>query len=110
MWRIAAVYTEPSIWRAEGKNEEKGAQIDLLLDRADNSINLIEIKFSTSEFVIDKKYAAELENKQQVFADKTATRKNLFLTMLTCYGVKKNDYFYNTLQKELTMEVLFEEL
>jgi uncharacterized protein len=106
---ISGIYTEPSIWRAEGKNDEKGAQIDLLLDRADNSINLIEIKFSTSEFVIDKKYAAELENKQRVFADKTATHKNLFLTMLTCYGVKKNDYFYNTIQKELTMDVLFED-
>jgi uncharacterized protein len=81
-----------------------------LLDRADNSINLIEIKFSTSEFVIDKKYAAELDTKQRIFAAKTATRKNIFLTMLTCYGVKKNSHFYNTIQKELIMDVLFEGL
>lgn len=107
---ISGVYTEQSIWRAEGKNDEKGAQIDLLLDRADNSINLIEIKFSMSKFVIDKKYAEELENKKRVFGDKTATKKNLFITMLTSYGVKKNDYFYNTIQKELTMDVLFETL
>jgi hypothetical protein len=107
---ISGIYTEQSIWRIEGKNEAKGAQIDLLLDRADNSINLIEIKFSNSEFVIDKKYAEELENKKRVFGDKTSTRKNLFLTMLTSYGVKKNDYFYNTIQKELTMDTLFETL
>jgi uncharacterized protein len=44
----------------------------------------------------------------QVFSDKTGTRKNIFLTMLTSYGVKKNDYFYNTIQRELTMEALFE--
>lgn len=107
---ISGIYTEQSLWRADGKNEEHGAQIDLLLDRADNCINLIEIKFSVSEFVIDKKYAAELENKKRVFADKTGTRKNLFLTMLTSYGVKKNEHFYNTIQRELTMDALFEAL
>jgi uncharacterized protein len=46
--------TEQSVWRSDGRTEEQGAQIDLLLDRADNTINLIEIKFSVSEFVIDK--------------------------------------------------------
>ena len=105
---ILGIYTEQSVWRSDGRGNEQGAQIDLLLDRADNSINLIEIKFSAAEFVIDKKYAAELDNKQQAFASKTATRKNLFLTMLTCYGVKKNAYFYNTIQQELTMDALFE--
>ena len=104
---ISGIYTEQSIWRSDGRTDEQGAQIDLLLDRADNAINLVEIKFSASEFVIDKKYVAELAQKQRVFANKTATRKNLFLTMLTCYGVKKNEHFYNTIQKELTMETLF---
>jgi uncharacterized protein len=107
---ISGVYTEQSLWRNDGKAGEQGAQIDLLLDRADNTINLIEIKFSNSEFVIDKKYAAELENKQKVFADKTATRKNLLITMLTSYGVKPNEHFHNTVQRALTMESLFESL
>lgn len=105
---IAGIYTEQSVWRTEGKKEEQGAQIDLLLDRADNSINIIEIKFSASEYVIDKKYAGELENKKRIFNEKTATKKNIFLTMLTCYGVKKNPYFYNTVQKDLNMDILFE--
>jgi uncharacterized protein len=105
---ISGIYTEQSLWRNDGRADEQGAQIDLLLDRADNTINLIEIKFSVSQFVIDKKYAAELENKKQVFGDKTGTRKNLLLTMLTSYGVKKNEHFHNTIQRELTMDALFE--
>lgn len=107
---IAGVYTEQSIWRSEGKGADPGAQIDLLLDRADNCINLIEIKFSNTEFIIDKGYAAQLDAKKQVFAAKTGTRKTLFLTMMTSFGVKKNDYFYNTVQRDLTMEVLFDAL
>jgi hypothetical protein len=107
---IAGVYTEQSIWRSEGKGADPGAQIDLLLDRADNCINLIEIKFANAEFVIDKRYAAQLDAKKQVFAAKTDTRKTLFLTMMTSFGVKKNEYFYNTIQRDLTMEVLFDSL
>ena len=67
-----------------------------------------EIKFAASEFVIDKKYAEELEVKKRIFADRTTTRKTLFLTMITCFGVKKNVYFHNTIQRELTMDALFE--
>jgi hypothetical protein len=50
------------------------------------------------------------EDKKRIFADKTATRKNLLITMLTSYGVKKNEYFYNTIQREITMDALFEAL
>jgi uncharacterized protein len=105
---IAGVYTEPSIWRAEGKGEQSGAQIDLLLDRADNCINLIEIKFSNKEFTIDKQYAHELDQKVRVFLEQSATKKSVFLTMMTNFGVRNNDYYLQNVQQELTMDVLFE--
>jgi uncharacterized protein len=104
---IASVYTEQSVWRQEGSVLEAGSQIDLVLDRADDCINLVEIKFAKTEFKLDKKYADELEKKRQIFMEKTQTRKSVFLTMMTSYGVKKNAYFFNTIDNELTMEVLF---
>lgn len=107
---ISGVYTEQSLWRSGPSGIDPGAQIDLLLDRADNCINLIEIKFTNSEFVIDKKYAEQLDTKKQAFASKTGTRKTLFITLLTSYGVKKNEYFYNTVERNLTMDVLFDVL
>ncbi len=106
---IADVYTEVSPWRYSAKEKEEGAQIDLLFDRRDNCINLCEIKFSISEFVIDKKYAAALAQKERVFRQKTQTRKTLFLTLITTYGAKKNDNYVNLIQKEITMEALFED-
>jgi hypothetical protein len=106
---IADVYTEVSPWRYSAQKKEDGAQIDLLFDRRDNCINLCEIKFSLSEFVIDKKYAAVLERKERVFRQKTKTRKTLFLTLITTYGAKKNDNYVNLIQKEITMESLFKD-
>lgn len=105
---ISGVYTEQSIWRSEGDGSIAGAQIDLVLDRADQCINLVEVKFSNAEFVVDKKYAAELENKKRVFAAKTGTRKSLFLTMIANFGVKKNQHALHTLHHSLTMDILFE--
>lgn len=52
------------------KRTENGAQVDLLLDRNDNTITIFEIKYTDKIFVIDKAYAANLENKLGVFKEK----------------------------------------
>ena len=84
-----------------------GAQVDLLIDRADNTINLVEIKFSQGEFTITKSYAAELRRKVAVFKGVTATRKNVFLTFLTTHGISSNAYAKELVQAELTTDCLF---
>jgi uncharacterized protein len=106
---IEDVYTEISPWRYQPQKGEQGAQIDMLFDRKDNCINLCEIKFSLSEFTIDKKYAAALRQKIAIFREKTKTRKTLFLTLITTYPAKKNDYYTGLIQKEITMKALFED-
>ena len=88
----------------------QGAQIDLLIDRQDNCINLCEIKFSLTEFTIDKKYAEELNLKKRIFLEKTGTKKTIFTTLLTTFGVKINEHYLNTTQNQLKMDVLFEKL
>lgn len=100
-------YTEVSPWRYIPKKGEKGTQIDLLLDRRDHTINLCEMKFATGEFTIDKKYAAELGSKEAVFKEQTKTKKTTFVTMITTYGVKKNEYSDRLIQGEVIMEDLF---
>jgi len=104
---IAAVYTEESAWRHLPK-QEKGAQIDLLIDRRDFVINICEMKYAETMFVIDKGYAAELENKRNVFKTVTGTNKSLFITMVTSFGVKDNDYAVRLVQNSVKMDALFD--
>jgi uncharacterized protein len=106
---IEDVYTEISSWRYHPKKGEQGTQIDLLFDRKDGCINLCEIKFSISELSIDKSYAAILNQKINVFREVTKTNKVIFLTMITAHGLKKNDYYTELVQKEITMKALFED-
>lgn len=104
---IAAVHTEESAWRHLPK-KGRGAQIDLLIDRRDFVINICEMKYSESEFVIDKGYAGELENKRNVFKQETGTKKSLFLTLVTTFGIKENDYFTKLVQNSVKMDALFD--
>ena len=65
------------------------------------------MKWAGDEYVIDKKYDAELRHKADVFARQTGTRKAIHLTMVTTYGVKHNIY-YDDFQSQVTMDQLFD--
>lgn len=83
-------------------------QIDLLIDRRDQVINLCECKFSIDTFSIDKDYSEKLRSKIATFKAVTKTRKSVFLTMVTTYGVEKNPYANLLVQNEVTLDELFE--
>ncbi len=102
---ISGVQTATSSWIKTGMGSR--TQIDLVIDRRDHVINICEMKFSINDFTIDKKYADELRNKVGVFKEETKTRKAVFLTMITTFGLNKNSYSMSLIQKDLTMDVLF---
>ncbi len=104
---ISGIYSESSSWRVRGTHQAKGVQIDLLIDRKDQVINLIEIKYSIDQFTISKKYNEELREKLSVFREFTKTRKTLLLTFLTTYGLTQNQYAVSNVQQDLTMDILF---
>lgn len=104
---ISGIYTEESSWRKTGTANETGTQIDLVIERGDNIINICEIKFSKDTFLIDKKYAETLRNKMSVFRMDTRQKKTLFLTMITTFGLIENEYSNSLVQQSLTMNAIF---
>lgn len=106
---IGAVLTSESQWSYRSKDQsEKGVQIDLIIDRKDDCINLCEIKFCHSKFTIDKDYALELRRKITVFREQTKTSKTIFLTIITPYGVQKNEYSTELVNQEIVLEDFFD--
>jgi hypothetical protein len=87
---ISGVATEISSWRYNGT--EGGAQIDLVIDRRDDVINLCEIKFSRFQYAITSQYAEYLEERKELFRTVTKTRKSLRITMITLNGIKPGKY------------------
>lgn len=97
---ISGVHTETFSWRG------RESQIDLIIDRDDRLINLCECKFSSREFVIDKEYDTVLRERQAAFLEETGTRKSTMMTLITPFGLKRNEYF-GRIQNTITSEDLF---
>jgi uncharacterized protein len=106
---IKNVYSEVSVWRYQPKSaNEQGTQIDMLIDRADRCINICEMKFASDTFELTKSYSRELDNKLKIFQAQTKTKKSLFMTIVTTYGVKNIESYPGLIQQQITMDVLFE--
>jgi AAA+ ATPase superfamily predicted ATPase len=97
----------PSTWRFAGKTDQNGAQVDLLFDRRDDTIILCEIKYTNKPFSIDKAYAQNLENKIQVFKNVTRTKKQIFLSLISAYGLQKSKYSEKLISQVVVLEDLF---
>lgn len=102
---ISGVQSNNVAWR--GGTAQKSAQIDLLIDRRDQVINLCECKFSLDTFAISKDYSEKLRSKIATFKQVTKTKKSVFLTMITTYGVEKNKYANLLVQNEITLDDFF---
>ena len=104
---IAGVQAEVYPWRATADGDASGAQIDMLIDRADRVVNLCEMKYTRGDFAIDKDYDANLRNKIEALLTATKNKKNIQPTLVTTYGLKMNMYS-NRIQRVVTMDALFE--
>ena len=102
---ISGIISQASSWQSSGSG--KGAQVDLVIDRRDQVVNLCEVKFSINPFKITKSYAANLRNKIGVFRSETKTRKAVYLTMITTYGLEENEYSMSIVQNDIKMDALF---
>ena len=96
-------------WRSRSEDPEmRGAQIDLVIDRADKAVNLCEIKYAAGKFEIDKRYSQELIEKCEAFRRETGLglRGGYRVTLITAHGLAHNKY-WGTVQSEVTLDDLF---
>ena len=105
---ISGIYVEISAFLFKGNSENVGFQIDMLLDRADNTINLCEMKFYNSDITVDKSTADLLRKRKARFKEVSGTKKLIFNTLITTYGVHANEHSLSQVDQVITMDKLFE--
>ena len=103
---IAGVSTTEAAMIVKGDHESDGMQIDLLIDRRDDVINLCELKFYKTPFTISKHYADLLWKRKETI-ENVMPKKAVHLTMITTYGISPNVYA-NDVQSQIMMDDLFE--
>ena len=105
---IGGVASEQSAWALQGDEKSEGTQIDLLIIRKDNMVNMCEMKYYSDEFEVDKEYDKKLRHRLTVLSEKLPKRFGVHPTIITTFGVKKNMYS-SFFVRELTMDCLFTE-
>lgn len=105
--RIDLMATEYYSWRCvTDESHPQGAQIDLLIERADRVINLCEIKYCESAYLITKDDDAKMRNRISSFRLDTGTKSAIWPTYITTYGLSQGEYS-NSIQWQVTMDDLF---
>ena len=105
---ISGISTCASSWRYKASEEstERGAQIDLVIDRGDHVINLCEIKFCATRFSVTADYERTIRDGVRLFREKTGTSKTLVCTFITTFGVVKGTH-YGIVDNEVDSNDLF---
>lgn len=88
---ISGVKTTQSAWSKRGDDEE-GAQIDLLISRADNIVNLCEIKFYNDLFTVDGDYYRVMMRRQSLLEPYLKRGMGIHNTLITTFGLFRNKY------------------
>ncbi|MBO7464979.1 MAG: hypothetical protein J6T56_03900 [Bacteroidales bacterium] len=104
---VEGVQAEVYPWHATTDGKREGAQIDMLIDRADRVMNLCEMKFTQSEFAISKDYDERLRGKISTLLERTGGKRNVQVTLVTTFGLKVNMYS-SRVQKIITLKDLFQ--
>ena len=89
-----------------GKDKQRSAQIDMLIDRADRTINICEMKYYGKPYTMTAKDEEDIERKVSTFVEATGTDKNVIVTMITTKGIERNEYS-ECIQRELVLDELF---
>lgn len=105
---ISGMATECSAWRfvPQKDDDRKGAQVDLVIRRADKLTHLVEMKFSEFPYEITKEYEERLRVRRMTFASVTGITHGLLDTFITLEGVKRNTHS-SFLHSQLTAKDLF---
>lgn len=87
---ISGLHTEYYSWRS--KEHQPAAQVDMIIERSDNMVNLCEIKYSAGQYIMDKAEYEKIQNRQMAFMEETKCKQGIFLTLITTSAPKQNEY------------------
>ena len=105
---IAGLSTSISTWQCQPNEQTQtpGAQIDMIIERADRMVHLCEMKFSESVYHITQDYEQRLRERMGLFRFLTGCKKSLVHTFITTYGVATGRH-KSIVHSEVTMDGLF---
>lgn len=105
---VPAVISNASAW-SKKEDDTKGTQIDLIISRNDNVINMCEIKYYSGPFKVGKEYYAKILRRQSVLSEMVSSKKAIHSTLITTFGLVDNEYS-SAFIKTISLDDLFRDV
>ena len=104
---ISGIQTSTNYLNIKDEKGKMTAQIDMLIERADNVMNLCEIKFSNDVYTLTKNEAENIRRKQFYLQAQLKRRNSIFPVMITTFGCEKNIHYLGLITNQLDVDCLF---
>ena len=89
---ISGVNSSVSNFLKKGNQSEAGAQIDMVIERADNVVNLCEMKFYSDEFTCSKEEEASIRRKNEALSGYVKKKSTIRDVLITTFGLVSGPY------------------
>lgn len=103
---IGGVRTSVSAWNMKGSDSSQGAQVDMLIIRDDNIVNLCEMKYATTSYSIDKEEEQKMLHRVEALSATLSDKQTVHLTLVTTYGLQHGKHS-GKVQRVVTCDDLF---
>lgn len=103
---ISGIGSSISTLGVRSTDSQEGAQIDLLIIRNDNVVNLCEMKFAGEPYIIDKEEETKLRKRIEILKELLSPKQAIHLTMVATYGVSHGKHS-GIVQKQVILDDLF---
>ncbi len=103
---IEGVKTSVSAWNVKGDDAKSGVQVDMLIFRDDRIVNLCEMKFSGSDYTIDKEEEAKMLHRRDSLVETLSAKQKVHLTLITTFGLV-NGKHSGKIQKVIVCDKFF---
>jgi len=102
---ISGVASRQSAW-SKRRDDTEGTQIDMLIDRNDNIINMCEMKFYGDEYVVNRDYYRTILRRQELLSEEISKATAIHSTLITTFGLEYNEYS-SVFDQVITLDELF---
>ena len=90
--QIAGVETSQSAWSLHGDGKQDGVQIDMVISRKDNVVNVCEMKFYSEVFAVTEDYQKKLVQRANLITKMLPKKMTVQGVLVTTYGLAYNAY------------------
>ena len=102
---IESVISDSSAWSK--RDGDEGTQIDLLIVRNDNVVNMCEIKFYGGDFKMNREYYLKILKRQLLLLERIPKKMSVQSTLITTFGLSSGEYS-GVFNEVITLDDLFE--